>query len=228
VGVTPNSIVYDKARKVGKDYLQFLANAITAIHQDECLPVLIPHSYRGDVQRLHNNDRGLCLAVLERLPDGVPCYYVDADLGSAELRAVVGQLHLLVASRFHSMISALATGVPPITFGWGDQKYREVLAEFGVEDLYVPYRGLDTDGFLSRLRDARSRRDELSRRICGALVKVRRESDDVAEQIVAVLHGDSASTSRAPQAPGGSAPAAPQLEGGLDPGALPADSPPVE
>lgn len=187
VGVAPNSIVYEKAKKIGKDYVAFLTAVVQEIASRGYMPVLIPHSYRQDLSKMHNNDRSLCLAVIDRLPDGVDCYYLDADLSSADLRAVIGTLHLLVASRFHSMISSLSMGVPPVTYGWGDHKYIEVLEEFDVPELYASFADLDAVAFAKKFADVDARRDELSRRIRQAYVDVERQSEAVPQLILEAL-----------------------------------------
>ena len=185
VGVAPNSIVLNKAAKAGLDYVGFLAGVIDAIRAEGLMPVLIPHSYRADGGGTHNNDRSLCKAVLERLtPDARrETFHVDADLSPPDLRAVIGRLHLLVASRFHSMVSALATGVPPVTFGWGHQKYSEVLAEFGAAELYTPYESMDLAAFAERFRAVSTARDEWSRRIEDALPTVKAGAAGVPAEI---------------------------------------------
>lgn len=165
VGVTPNSIVYDKVKAGGGNYLEFLISVIQTLHQRGCLPVLIPHSYRQDTSKLHNNDRAICANVLSSLPKSANCFYLDRDLSSADLRAVIGHMDMLIASRFHSMVSALMMGVVPVTYGWGDQKYREVLAEFDVEELFIPYQELDANQFPARFDSVFSRRAALARRI---------------------------------------------------------------
>jgi len=187
VGVAPNSIVYEKATRAGLDYIAFLNDVVRTIHEQGHRPVLIPHSYRENISKLHNNDRSLCLALLERIPEEMQCFYVDADLDSRDLRALVGQLHLLVASRFHSMISALSMGVPPITYGWGHHKYIEVLDEFGCGELYAPYQGLNVQDFAERLKRVDAQRDEWSQRIRTALVRIKRDADDLPAVIQAAL-----------------------------------------
>ena len=99
----------------------------------------------------HNNDTGLCRAILGQLPSHVDCLYVDEDLSSQELRLLVGDLRFLVASRFHSMISALAIGVPPLTLGWGRQKYLEVLETFDLGELYLDYAEADLNEVRRRI-----------------------------------------------------------------------------
>ncbi|MDH3198554.1 MAG: polysaccharide pyruvyl transferase family protein [Candidatus Krumholzibacteria bacterium] len=187
VGVAPNSIVYTKAAKVGKDYIGFMAGVVRTVFEQGHLPVLIPHSYREDVSKIHNNDRSICRAIIDRLSPEVDLFYVDADLGAAELRAIIGHLHLLVASRFHSMISALATGVPPITYGWGHHKYTEVLDEFGATELYASFKDLDEADFAPKLQAVHARRAELSQRIREAHRTVAEESGGLPHAIVDVL-----------------------------------------
>lgn len=187
VGVAPNTIVLQKARRAGRDYIEFLSTVVTSIHQLGYLPVIIPHSYGTEEKTLHNNDRALCRQLMKRLPPEVSCHYVDHDLTAPQLRSLIGELDVLVASRFHSMISALAMGVPPLTFGWGHHKYREVLAEFNADELYVAYDRLDEWAVRSQLQNAINRRDELSGRIRHRLADVTRKSDAIVHRITRVV-----------------------------------------
>jgi polysaccharide pyruvyl transferase WcaK-like protein len=66
---------------------------------------------------------------------------VDADLAPAQLRAVVGKADLLITSRFHGMITGLASATPTVVVGWG-HKYAEVLAQFDGEHLALDYSAL--------------------------------------------------------------------------------------
>ncbi|MFM7263171.1 MAG: polysaccharide pyruvyl transferase family protein, partial [Acidimicrobiales bacterium] len=61
---------------------------------------------------------------------------IDADLRAGELRRLVSGSELLVTSRFHAMISGLATSTPTVVVGWS-HKYREVLDDFGLAHLGV-------------------------------------------------------------------------------------------
>jgi polysaccharide pyruvyl transferase WcaK-like protein len=139
VGITPNTIVQAKMQAAGTDYAALLAAVMAELHGRGYALVLLPHSFRAGSRQGHNNDHQLCQEVLRRLPPEVDCLYVAEDLTSQELRLLIGGLHLLVASRFHSMVSALAVGVPPVALGWGAQKYLEVLESFGVPELYLDY-----------------------------------------------------------------------------------------
>jgi len=187
VGVAPNSIVYEKCNKQGKSYIDFLVQTITTLAKKNYYPVLIPHSYREDVSKLHNNDRALCNEVMKRLPADIDYFYLDADLPSQELRSIIGQLHVLVASRFHSMVSALSMNVPPLTYGWGDHKYLEVLVEFGMQDYYVPYYEIDSSTFEGRFDDLIANRDALVANIRKSREEVCGTADQVPQDIMAAL-----------------------------------------
>jgi polysaccharide pyruvyl transferase WcaK-like protein len=187
VGVAPNSIVYDKCNKQGKSYIDFLVQTIITLAKKNYFPVLIPHSYREDVSKLHNNDRALCNEVMKRLPADVDCFYLDADLPSPELRSIIGQLHVLVASRFHSMVSALSMNVPPLTYGWGDHKYLEVLVEFGMQDYYVPYHEIDSSTFEGRFDKLITNRDELVAGIRKSRAVVCGAADRIPQDIMSAL-----------------------------------------
>lgn len=188
VGVAPNSIVRAKAAKRGIDYVDFVTSVIGEILAQGMTPILIPHSYREDAAKEHNNDRSLCASVLERLGSRrEQTLYVDADLPSPALRSLIGRLHLLVASRFHSMVSALAMGVPPITYGWGGHKYSEVLDEFGLtEELYLSYDKIIEDDFGRKLAAISARRDELAAQIRTGLETVQKEARQLPGHLVAL------------------------------------------
>lgn len=149
VAFTPNSIVLGKAQGIGVDYIAFLSECIRRVADLGYAPLLIPHSYRAttSAKEQHNNDRWLCEQVVAKVGDTVR--YLDADLDSRELRAIIGGCRFVVASRFHSMVSALAMGVPPLTYGWGGHKYSEVLAQFDVTELCRDYHDLNIEGFTS-------------------------------------------------------------------------------
>jgi polysaccharide pyruvyl transferase WcaK-like protein len=192
IGVAPNSIVQRKARQRGLDYVGFLAELIRDLARRGFLPVLIPHSYRAETSAAHNNDRSLCAAVLDRLgPDANRVAYLDADLDPRQLRAVIGRMHLLIASRFHSMVSALAMGVPPITFGWGHHKYTEVLDEFGVtEALYCPYDRMDRKTTIAMLDRVLGEREGIARQITDRLGPIRRDAESLPLHLLRLVRGE--------------------------------------
>ncbi|MFW5654882.1 MAG: polysaccharide pyruvyl transferase family protein [Roseicyclus sp.] len=173
-GVTPNTIVLAAMEKTGVAYPALLAAVIEDLSARGYHPVLIPHSFRGVDKGKHNNDANLCRDILKLLPAGLATTFVDADLSSQALRVLVGRLDLLVASRFHSMISALDRGVPPVTLGWGDQKYVEVLREFEAEDLYIDFSEASFAAIRDRIDHVETHRADIEARLARGIVRARR------------------------------------------------------
>ena len=66
-----------------------------------------------------------------------PKFYCHPKNAEA-VRSIIEKGEFLLASRFHAMISGLATSTPTVVVGWS-HKYREVLAGFGLEEYSVPF-----------------------------------------------------------------------------------------
>jgi colanic acid/amylovoran biosynthesis protein len=61
---------------------------------------------------------------------------VQADTSLPALLGTIRHAELVVSSRFHGLVAALANGVPVLSVGWAD-KYRSLLEGFGVVDAAV-------------------------------------------------------------------------------------------
>jgi polysaccharide pyruvyl transferase WcaK-like protein len=135
VGISVNSIVEKKCRARGIDHNGAFIELIRYLRERGYFILLVPHSMRERSKLRHNNDLFTVADIVAELPTTEGIHVVDDPYDCKELRVVVGLADYYVASRFHSMISALCTGVPVLVYGWGYQKYREVLEEFDL----VPY-----------------------------------------------------------------------------------------
>lgn len=101
---------------------------------------------------------------------------IDADLTAGELRRLISHGQVLVTSRFHAMISGLATCTPTVVVGWS-HKYREVLDDFGLVEFGMDSSELESpQNIVGKVVDAHSRRDELARQIAEQLPKVQERS----------------------------------------------------
>jgi polysaccharide pyruvyl transferase WcaK-like protein len=134
VGISINTIVQEECEKLGIDHHGAWVKFIEHLLGKGYFILMIPHSIRKGSKKSHNNDLMAVSEIISRLSSTQNVLVVDDDYNCKELRVVVGLADYYVASRFHSMISALCTGVPVSVFGWGFQKYREVLADFELEE----------------------------------------------------------------------------------------------
>ena len=176
VGLAPSGVGHGYCEKAGIDYPALLAGVVDRIVAERDVDVVVfPHSSRRQVTGGRMDDRPVCRLVFERVRTTERVTLVDDPLDHHELRALIAGCELLVTSRFHAMISALATTTPVLVVGWS-HKYREVLDEIGLEGCEVDWRAADSDLVFDRTCDLLDRRDEVRATIAAALPAVQARS----------------------------------------------------
>ena len=174
--VMPSAVVKGIFESTGGNYVSAMASLVSEIRSQTGSSVVIaPHSYRAGLPEGRMNDGPVCREVAEACAGDSQVLGLDSDLTAGELRHLVALGSVLVTSRFHAMISGLATSTPTVVVGWS-HKYKEVLDDFGLSSLGLDSSALNNP---SEIADVVARvlstRDELSQQITAALpaVKVR-------------------------------------------------------
>ena len=174
--VMPSAVVKGIFESTGGNYVSVMASLVMEIRSKTGRSVVIaPHSYRAGLPEGRMNDGPVCREVAEACAGDSQVLGLDSDLTAGELRHLVALGSVLVTSRFHAMISGLATSTPTVVVGWS-HKYKEVLDDFGLSSLGLDSSALNNP---SEIADVVGRvlstRDELSQQITAALpaVKVR-------------------------------------------------------
>lgn len=134
VGISPNSIVEGYCKKNRINHAKVFGNFVNYVIENNYLPVFIPHCVKPHSRNRHNNDLPVIEDILKYVERSDALVYIRQDYSYIELRALIGLTDFYVASRFHSMISALYMKRPVLVFGWGYQKYSEVMDEFELSD----------------------------------------------------------------------------------------------
>ena len=174
--VMPSAVVRGIFEAKGGDYVTAMASLVSETRSKTGRSVVIaPHSYRAGLPEGRMNDGPVCREVASACAGDIQVLGLDADLTAGELRHLVALSSVLVTSRFHAMISGLATSTPTVVVGWS-HKYKEVLDDFGLSSLGLDSSALNNS---SEIADVVARvlstRDELSQQISAALpaVKIR-------------------------------------------------------
>jgi colanic acid/amylovoran biosynthesis protein len=188
VGITPNTIVESLLKSVGMDYHGLLAAIVVDIYHRGFYPIIIPHSFKAGSKGRHNNDVGLCHDVMKLLESDIPHIFIDDDLSSQELRHIIGHLKFLIASRFHSMISALSQGTPSITIGWGAQKYKEVLSVYNMADTYIDFNEASLVNFRNKFDWVLDNQDLINSRIAEGNKKNQSLIKEFAQSLISFSH----------------------------------------
>ncbi|WP_454043151.1 polysaccharide pyruvyl transferase family protein [Cellulosimicrobium sp. Marseille-Q8652] len=172
VGFSPSAVLAKAAAGRGEDYVTEVVGQIDHITQTLGRKVfLVAHSARSHTDKAHNNDLPLCREIAARVASPDKVLFVDDELSSQSLRHLISLCDVFVASRFHAMVSSLATTVPTLVVGWS-HKYREVLDMFGQSRFAVGHQELTDETFRTLLDDLVAHRAELHEEIAEALVTV--------------------------------------------------------
>lgn len=183
VCVAPSQVVLDQATPLGLDYVAHVIAVVDALSDDRDV-VLVAHSARPGQAASRLNDLPLCERVLAAAARPDRCRLAPADATPRQLRALIARSELLVTSRFHGMISGLAMRVPVLVIGWS-HKYREVLADFGLEELALDFRHVEQEAAGVGARDVHERRDELRQRVGQGLPGVLKSAERNVEHLMA-------------------------------------------
>jgi polysaccharide pyruvyl transferase WcaK-like protein len=177
VTVMPSSVVKGIYEKDGGNYVEAVVRLVQSLrHETGLNVVIVPHSYRVGHGEGRMNDGPVCRAVSEKFIDDVGVVGIDADLSAGELRHIVSRGSVLVTSRFHAMISGLATATPTVVVGWS-HKYKEVLSDFGLEDFGFDARSLDEPSVIvHKVQQAIRERDVIVEKIIAGLPDVKDRS----------------------------------------------------
>lgn len=170
VVVVPSQVVVNQTTDDGAAYLA----SVTALvdHLTETHDVIVmAHSARPGRPAGRLNDIPLCETVVQRAARPERCRLVT-DGTPGQLRALMAASRLVVTSRFHAMISALATATPVVVIGWS-HKYREVLREFGHEELAFDFTAVETSQLLADVDATLSRATDVAADFERALPGVR-------------------------------------------------------
>ena len=165
VGIAPSSVVYNYCKKYKIDYIDIMRRFCEWLTMHKGFSVmLIPHSIRIGSKKLKNNDLPIVIEITNAVMHRQWISAIEDDLTASELRSLISYCTYFVASRFHSMISALTVEVPPIVCGWG-HKYLEVLEQFEIQEYALDYRNLTLESIQSKFEQLLENEISVRRRI---------------------------------------------------------------
>jgi colanic acid/amylovoran biosynthesis protein len=142
--ISPSSVVYQKSSKKKIDYLGCLLQLIRALDDENTCFLFLPNSTRQSSSKPRNNDIYVLNLLMHRAlismdPDTFSkTYWVTWDVNTASLRRLMNMANIVVTSRFHSMVSSLALGIPTLVIGWS-HKYVETMEDFGMQRFVVDF-----------------------------------------------------------------------------------------
>lgn len=145
VGVCPSIVIAKRRQAQGQDYAQEVADLVTQLMDSGHVVALFPNATRGDdMDKTHNNDLPLLNDIVERLLplNKSKLVVFSQSVNAGQVHQIIRACDVVVTSRFHAMVGALACEIPVLVLGWS-HKYQEVMAMFGQEDMVIDHSDLD-------------------------------------------------------------------------------------
>jgi polysaccharide pyruvyl transferase WcaK-like protein len=166
-------------------YLPLMQDLVSHIRAAGHAVVVIPHSVRTGQTKTQNNDLPLCREIYDSIADTTGVGLLSEELSSQRLRALIANCHILVTSRFHAMVSALAVATPPLVIGWS-HKYEEVLELFELQDLALPFKGITSAKLNAKFDELDTRSAAVKKLILKHLPRVVSRADEQAVELLTV------------------------------------------
>lgn len=186
VGVSPSVVMQKKIDKKGGNYTQLISEFIDDLIKTGHKVALIPHSVRKNTTKTHNNDLPLCNDIYKNLRSQKDCLFINDEISSQSLRAVIGACDLFVASRFHAMISSLSMEVPTLVLGWS-HKYKEVLEMFDLEAYTLAESDLKKDKLIEKFKMLEENKNKVRDKISKNLPDVKNLASEQIEAINRII-----------------------------------------
>lgn len=164
IGISPSQVVYKLCSSLNIDYLGILAEYTKEMAKQGYSCLIFPHSARTGTLATHNNDLLVIQKMQVLLGNEENITIISDELSAGELRALIGRCQILVASRFHAIISAMSMGIPTLVIGWS-HKYSEVLAPFEMDRFVIPYKDLTPQDVVNKSSLLLNEREMLAAKI---------------------------------------------------------------
>ena len=154
-------------------YVDCIANLCRHISQT-CSKsiVLIPN----EVQPISDfNDIIVSLEIQDKLKkEGIHVEIIDsAHMSSTELKNIIASCEVVIASRYHSCVAALSSGVPVLVVGW-HYKYEELLHWYGQDKWGISTAQCTSEKLISTFNSFWKNRDESKKIISDKYPEVRK------------------------------------------------------
>jgi Uncharacterized conserved protein len=171
IGISPNLRVYEKAAGIDMEnqYSQLLTKVIRyCIEELDADVLLVPNEIFPHKTNQHD-DRYLCRLLYNHINQRDRCLIVDHYASAEEIKFHIGQLDVLVGSRFHALIFGFLQAIPVMAISWS-HKYRELFALFEMEEFVLESEAIsDVSIVLAKLEQLIAQGDLLKERIASRL-----------------------------------------------------------
>jgi len=145
--------VTDHGEATAKQYVLSLVAAICWLVEERGLKVALVAHTQGPTP--DEDDRIASHRIHELLPDKIKgmVKVVDDDLSPAEIAALYGSSRLLVGTRFHALVLAMAAGTPVVAIPYFGHKTTGSFHDIGIQDYLIPMGELTPERLIAKISE---------------------------------------------------------------------------
>jgi polysaccharide pyruvyl transferase WcaK-like protein len=193
ISVVPSSLVLKRSVKQGGDYPGKLLNLFLSTKDESVRYVFLPNGTREGSDKLMNNDIIAINVIQEKFKQELDqdsfekIEWVNYDINTRGVRQIIGLTDGLVASRFHAMVAGLSLCVPTMVIGWS-HKYRETLADFGMQSYAIDFKNTDLK-ILATYRKFLYNLSEIKSQLDNNILRVKASSNRQFENLRQIIGG---------------------------------------
>lgn len=173
-----------KQWKSQENYFDILIDGIQyMIRELSCAVLLIPNEigFPKDDLWVANEIYNRC-----SLKDSIFILPVES-LWAPHLKYLISRCELMLASRYHSVVAGLSTGIPTIVIGW-HHKYEELLSLFGQNEYLLDCQTCSANDVIQKISKVWNTRREIRQEISRHQEAIRKELDKGAYALIDILH----------------------------------------
>jgi colanic acid/amylovoran biosynthesis protein len=169
IGLCPSSVLAAKSLKNNQGYTESLSLLCEQLLEQGYAVLLFPNATReasGD--RLRNNDLPVIKEIREKVlahrPETTALYSVTQDINTNGIKQLMSFCQIVMVSRFHAMIAALAAQQPVLVLGWS-HKYLEVMQSFGLGQWVFDFKQVEGATILKAIQYIAENTEEIQDRL---------------------------------------------------------------
>lgn len=188
VGLTPNLRVYERMTGEGRNnaYVRLFVSVVRhCLQKWDAAVILIPHELALG-QGMRKDDRFLCGLIQEGISAQGRVVNMSESLSADMIKAVIGNLDIVIGSRFHSLVFALASGVPVVALGWA-HKYGELVRNVGLGDFFLDLQDMDEETILDMIEKAWAAREKSRGILSDSIPRIAEKAGAVFDEVAELL-----------------------------------------
>lgn len=186
ITITPNMRIYERVE--GEDannrYVRILLEVIHYfLENTDCNVVLIPH----EASYNRRNDPQLCELLLKLMGPNTRLGMFSGSESARQVKSVIGNSELLIASRYHSLVAALSMRTPVAVIGWS-HKYDELMEQVELSDFIAdPVRKKDDGKTLEMIIRAWKQREQIQKKLQEKVPEIENSMQNTFKKVINII-----------------------------------------